>query len=363
MSQQGSQNDSSMDALWIAAVAMLIAIMVKIWFGEELSWLYSRVRLGWIQVITSVWEKPNLMAAKRMLLTRDISEISGAQLGQLSKDLRFFMFPFWGALVGYIGYKAIKKNPGKRFRRRLSRADLAKEMSEFFPWTLPALQQDLLKAPIHKGKWAMAFPPLQFARQYGLLNGKVLDEKRAEKLFASQLGKLWAGPDRLNKYNKALFATFAAQVCRDKDGADAAQRELVVSITQNKPNFTVSDKLFELYKNDPRVVRICNRHAYQYTVLMALFQEGKVIGIFPPNHFLWLRPLNRKMWLTINCILRRTYFAEVAGIYAHYLAERVAKHRIEYPYVKKAVAALDLALRDTLFETAVEETEAPTHNV
>ena len=348
MSQQG-QNDSSLDALWIAGIFIALFFVAKVWLGEEIAWVYTKLRLVWIQVITLFWEKENLMLAKHMLLTRKVSELTPEQLSMLSKDLRFFMYPFWAAFVGYIGYKSIKKNPGRRFKRKLSRQDLAKEMSEFFPWTIPALQQDLLKEPIHEGKWSMAKNPLQFAREYGLLNGKSLDEKRADKLFALQVGKLWSGPERLNKYTKAVFGCLIAQVCQDKDGADAAQRELAISVSRGNPNFTVSNALVKKYKDDPRVLAICARHAYQYTVLMALFEEGKAIGIFPPNHFLWLKPINRQLWFVIDCVLRKTYYAEVAGIYAHFLAEKVCGHKIEYPYTKMATKALDIALRDVIF--------------
>ena len=348
MSQQG-QNDASMDSLWIAGILIALFIVAKVWLGEEIAWVYTHIRLAWIQVITLFWEKDNLMLAKHMLLTRKVSELSPEQLSMLSKDLRFFMYPFWAGIVGLIGYRAIKHNPGKRFRRRLTRQDLAKEMSEFFPWTIPALQQNLLEEPIDSGKWAMAKNPLQFAREYGLLNGKSLDEKRADKLFALQLGKLWSGPDRLNKYSKAVFGCLIAQVCQDKDGADGAQRELAINVSRGNPKFTLSDALIAKHRNDPRVLDICARHAYQYTVMMALFEEGKAIGIFPPNHFLWVKPVNRQLWFVLDCVLRKTYYAEVAGIYAHFLAEKVCGHKIEFPYTKKATLALDIALRDVVF--------------
>ena len=98
---QNSQNDNSMDAMWIAAIAIGLFLIVQIWFGENLAWVYSKIRHAWITVITTVWEKENLMMAKRMLQTKHISELSSGQLSQLSTDLRLFMVPFWGALVGW----------------------------------------------------------------------------------------------------------------------------------------------------------------------------------------------------------------------------------------------------------------------
>lgn len=350
-----NQQDNSLDALFIAGVLLLGYVMAKIWFGEEIAYIYTKVRWVWMKAITFVWEKDNLMAALRLMETRHIKEITPEQLSQFSKDLKFFMFPIWGGLVGWFGWKVIKRNPGRRFRRKLERDTLAHEMSLDFPWILPALNQDLIKLPIDEGPWAMATPPLVFARKFNLLNGRSIDHRRAEKLFATQLGGLWNGYNRLNPETKALFACFAAQICRDKDGADEALRELVVSISADKPVYTKSLELLKKYGDDPRVQQIVSKHAYQYTVMIALFDAGKSIGIFPPNHFLWCRPRKRVLWYSLNCVMRRTYFPEVSGIYAHYLAEKVCGHKLELPYVSKAVLALEVALKDIKFEASEDE--------
>lgn len=337
--------------LWVGGFLIVLYLIVQVWFGEYIALAHVKMRLGWLKAITFVWEKENLMAAMRMIETRHVREITGAQLSQLSSDLRFFMFPLFAGFIGWYAWGAIKKNPSQKFKRVLGRKDLAIEMSKDFPWALPALQQDLIKASIHKGRWAMALTPLQFARKYALLNGRNVDTARAEKLFSSQLGKLWTGPKRLPPATRAIFACFAAQVCRDKKGANDALRELVISISSSSPVWTKSNALLKKYADDPRVLRICNNHAYQYTVMISMFDAAKKIGVFPPNFFLWLRPRNRKLWLVLNCVLSRTYFCEVSGIYAHYLAEIVAGHKIEKPFVSKAVDALELALRDMDWDT------------
>ena len=354
MSQQ--QNDNSLDMLWMMALILGAIIVLKIWLGDEIIWFYVQLRMMWLKVITFVWEKENLMQAKNYVLSRKTTELNAKQLSELSNMLRFFMFPFWAGLVGWVGWNVIKKNPGRRFRRKLTRKDLAFEMSGEFPWSLPALQQDLLKASIHEGTWSMAKNPLNFSLEYGLLEGgKTLNKGRADSLFASQLGNLWSGPERLNKYSRAIFGCLIAQVCRDKEGSIEALKELVVSISAKKPVFTKSDALVKKYKDDPRVLAICERHAYQYTVLAALFEQGKEIGICPPNHMLWLKPINRRLWFVLDCVLRRTFFAEVAGVYAHFLAEKIAGHKIEMPYTQKATLALEIALRDVLLDPVKNE--------
>lgn len=356
MSQGGSQ-DSSMDGLYLAGILLFAVIVIQIFFGEQVAWLYVKVRQAWLLAITTVWPQQDLVDALRLIKTRKVSELTGEQLSHLSTVLRWFMFPVWGGLFAWVAWKGFSRNPGRSFRRVLTRQTLAKEMSRDFPWTLPVLSLDLVKEPIDEGPWAMALTPLQFARKYSLLRVRQVDMPDAEKLFATQLGRLWTKPERLNPYTRALFACFAAQAMRDSEGADEAMRELVVSISAGQPQFTKAAALFEKYAHAPEIEDICARHAYQSTVLIALFAEGKQTGIFPPNHFLWLKSINRTLWFSLNCVLRRTCFPEVAGIFSHYQAELVAGHPIEVPQIKAAAVALAAAISEIAFEPEKDRKE------
>lgn len=355
MSQGQSQNDNSMDSLWIAGFLLVGFIVFQIWFGEQLAWLYLQIRWVWLKAITLVWEKDSMVATLQMIETKHVREWSTEQLGAVSSELRWFLFPVWGFFVYRMGMRAIRTNPGNRYKRVLGRPELALEMSQDFPWTLPALKENLLDADINSGPWAMADRPIDFIRKYALVSGRTLARERAEKLFSAQLGKLWTGADSLNKNTKALYACFAAQICRDKDDAVLALAELARTISAGAPSYARSDALLAKHRNDPRILEICGNHAYQYTVLIAMFDEAKKAGIMPPNFFLWLRPTNRVLWLVLNCVRRRTPFAEVSGIYAHFLAEKTAGHRIERPYIMKAVDALEKSLRDVRFAPITED--------
>jgi intracellular multiplication protein IcmP len=346
---QGSQ-DNSMDGMYIAAAVLFSVLVIQFFFGEQVAWVYVKLREAWLVVITSVWPKADLVDALRLIRTRSVAELTADQLSGFSTSLRWFMFPVWGGIFGWFAWRGFTRNPTRSFRRKLTRETLSKEMSMDFPWTLPVLDLDLAAEPIDQGPWSMALTPLQFARKYSLLRVRQVDIPDAEKLFATQLGRLWTTPERLNPYMRALFACFAAQMMRDTEGANKAMRELVVSITAGQPKFTQSAALFDKYANVPQVKAICDKHAYQVTVLIAMFTEGKQAGIFPPNHFLWLKPLNRTMWFSLNCVLRRTCFAEVAGVFSHYHAEVVAGRAIEVPQVKAASVALAAAIAEISFD-------------
>ena len=83
---QNNQNDSGMDMLWVGGVLIVLYLIVQIWFGEHIAAVHLKVRWAWLKAITFIWEKDNLMAALRMLETRHVREITGAQLSQISSD-------------------------------------------------------------------------------------------------------------------------------------------------------------------------------------------------------------------------------------------------------------------------------------
>ena len=113
-----------------------------------------------------------------------------------------------------------------------------------------------------------------------------------------------------------------------------------------KPNYKLADGLVNLYKNDERVLKIMNKHAYNYTALASLYEAACKNGVLPPNYFLWLRVINRNLYYFLNCVGRRVSWVEVGGIYSHWKAEKVSRHRIEKPFVVKAREGLEKALEE-----------------
>jgi intracellular multiplication protein IcmP len=51
----------------------------------------------------------------------------------------------------------------------------------------------------------------------------------------------------------------------------------------------------------------------------------------------------------LNSIGRQTAFTEIAGPFAHWLAERRLERKLSVPMVDEAVNALDTALKDVLY--------------
>ncbi len=63
--------------------------------------------------------------------------------------------------------------------------------------------------------------------------------------------------------------------------------------------------------------------------------RGTRDGVQASADFLWLKPIDRRLWYMLNTVGRQTPFAEVAGPYAHWLAEREMGKRILMLWLKK----------------------------
>jgi intracellular multiplication protein IcmP len=97
-------------------------------------------------------------------------------------------------------------------------------------------------------------------------------------------------------------------------------------------------------------------HAYVLTVMAAMLVGARDDGVQSSADFLWLKPVDRKLWYMLNTVGRQTPFAEVAGVYAHWLAEKEAGKRMLVPMVEEATKALEIALKEVVYRRD-EETE------
>ena len=77
-----------------------------------------------------------------------------------------------------------------------------------------------------------------------------------------------------------------------------------------------------------------------------MLEYARGTGVFPPSYFIWLKPRDRTLWYALNCVGRQVAFVEVAGIFGHWKAEQIAAHKIDTPYVAKAVDGLERALSE-----------------
>ena len=116
-----------------------------------------------------------------------------------------------------------------------------------------------------------------------------------------------------------------------------------------KFDYSGVDQLCAKHEKTVPVQEILQRHAYVSTVMAAMLEAARSDGVQASADFLWLKPLDRRMWYTLNTVGRQTPFVEVAGIFAHWVAEKGANKKLLVPMVEEATKALELALQEVVY--------------
>ena len=80
--------------------------------------------------------------------------------------------------------------------------------------------------------------------------------------------------------------------------------------------------------------------------MASLLQASRDDGVVPSSEFLWLKPIDRRLWYVLNCVGRQTPYSEVAGPFAHWKAERAMKRKMLVPMVDEAIRALEIAIKE-----------------
>jgi intracellular multiplication protein IcmP len=179
------------------------------------------------------------------------------------------------------------------------------------------------------------------------------DKIRAKVIFCQQLGPLWVGIDQLKPYQKALFAALCAYTCYQRDEAEAFLAKIERSVTKAKIkkadfDFSGMDNLLKKYSQNPEVKRIIEKHAYLYTVFTELLVAARRSGIVANSGYLWLKPVDRQLWYTLNNVGRKAVFTETAAVHAHWLAEKKLGFALTEPMVEEAIIGLEEAAKSRI---------------
>lgn len=243
-----------------------------------------------------------------------------------------------------------------------------------WPQITPVLKLDLVKEDIDKGPWAMALTPMQFAKKYGLLQKEKkvvtaftmsaklrhqvtveIRKDEAHRVFVLQLGDYWKNLEALPIATKALFAVFAARINRDRNGAQELLLQIADSAQTGKLNFSGVGGLLRKHVKNKLIARTVHSHAYVLTVMASMLTLARNDGVLASADFLWLKPVDRRLWLMLNSVGRQTVFSEVAGPFAHWNVERVMGRPLRSPRVDEAVNGLEAAIKDILYMEEEDE--------
>lgn len=254
-----------------------------------------------------------------------------------------------------------------RYKKTYNMGRLVTEETVSWPQITPVAKVDLVHTNIHQGPWAMALTPMQFAKKHRLLQEErilvsdpvtmlqspkvVVSLRRDEtyQVFSLQLGRYWTGIEHLNPHTKALFAVFAAREGRDQDGAKKLLMHIASSAATGKLDFSGTNELLEKHKNNKKIIQLTQNYAFVLTVMASMLLLAREDGVLASADFLWLKPIDRPLWFMLNSVGRQTPFVEVAGPFAHWLAEQKFGQKLSVPMIDEAVNALEGAIKEVIY--------------
>lgn len=375
MQQGGGQNASDQTASFFWYIVLIAVAVLVIWFlGKKyLVPPLFYIRTMEMYVIEYVLKGYNYLATMVHLPIAGVARIQHAvdfmansnpkkvtidQVEYVSNVAGYyFRYPVIAVLL-VLGYFAAFRHRSGSYVTTYSMKTLKKAEAINWPEITPVKDLDLIKQNINEGPWAMAKLPLDYCKEHDLLVQVVKDGKRiwtishgaAEKLFVMQMGSMWESVDKLPIHMKALFVICIARSDRDKKTSLGLLKQISLSANSSgQLDFTGVEELAQKYKDHKLLKWVVQRHAYVYTVMSRLLEIARAEGVLATAEFLWLKPYDRRLWYVLNTVGRVTPTIEVAGVYAHLLAEKKLERRLRTPVVSEAVRGLELAIEEILF--------------
>lgn len=358
--QGGQQRDTGeLEILWIAVGLILLATAIFFLFRVQILSFFLWIKYIELKTISYFIVDANFQGLIAWTNQTNPTRVSFYTLGLLSNEIgSTIKYP---CLVVSIIFIAViwYKHPESGFRDEETMQTLSDKLRETFPAINIVHGLELTKTPIGEGPWAMGMTPIEFAKHYRLIhrddNEKIVfDAFKARMIFTEQLGDLWPGVENLLPHQKAIFAILATFINYKRDEAEAKMEEIARAITPRalktgKISFNTQGLLAK-YGKTPAVEDITKRHAYTGTVFSEMLTQARTSGIVLNSLYLWLKPVDRKLWYILNNVGRKAVFSEAAGIHAHWLAEKRLGFPIEQPMIDEAVSALDEAIQSRIIK-------------
>ena len=371
---QQQSGDRSLDFLWL--IVLIVGGILLIWyFGKvyismgvfkvklyEIAAVefFAKYWLGLAKILN--WPVPNLQIlhdCKTIIHSSYGSAVEFKLLSDLSLAVgNFIRFPVIAILLG-LGAVLCIGGGAQRYRTTYTMNQFKMEEHENWPQITPVVKLELTKTPLDKLPWAMAQDPMRFCKKYNLLQEEVKKDGKttvtlkrgvAYRVLSLQLGPRWRGVEFLPDYLQALFAIFAARINGEKQIAEELIDKIAASSVNGKPEFFNAREILLKHVNAKRVVKVVSLHGYVTTVMASLLSAAREVGVVSTSEFIWLKAIDRRMWYMLNSVGRYTAVSEIAGAFAHWLAEKKLGLPLMVPMVEEAVKGLEVALSEVLYK-------------
>lgn len=360
--QQGQgSSDNSMAPVWIIILLFITGFFIWKLGHQYIVHFVFQVNIWQAKLVNLFINNPELSNQINLMQTIPPASVDWNLLVSMTKAVGDFMrYPVVLVLIA-LAIFLYNSNITLKFRRTHDMKTLRSQEQFNWPAIMPIIKEDLVSQDLSKGPWAMALSPMEFARKYNLLkkDDALLDNPLpgqemtagirrgdAKRVFTMQLGPYWEGFEHCSPQAYCLAAVFMARMNRDRDAATHILQVIDKTFVTGKPDFSVAKPVMKKYQNSELVQEIVSQHAYMLTVMASLLQGARDDGVVPSSEFLWLKPVDRRLWYMLNCIGRQTPFSEVAGPFAHWRAEKEMGRRCLVPMIDEAIKALEIAVKE-----------------
>lgn len=363
MAQQAQQqgSDSGMAPVWIMVLLFISGFLIWKTGHQYIVMFVFQINILQAKLVNLFLHNEQLNNLIYLMQTVDPNAVDWEQLMDTSRAVGDFMRYHVVLALVVMAIVLYQSNIKLKFRKAHDMKSLRAQEQFNWPAIMPIVKEDLVNQDVNTGPWAMALTPMEFARKYKLLkkDDVLLDNPvpgmemtagirrgDAKRVFTLQLGPYWDGFEHCSPQAYALAGIFMARLNRDRDAANKILSVLDRTFVEGKPDFTVARAVVEKYKNTELVQEIVAKHAYTLTVLASLLESARQDGVVPSSEFLWLKPVDRRLWYMLNCVGRQTPYAEVAGPFAHWRAEKEMGRRSLVPMIDEAIKALEVAIKE-----------------
>lgn len=370
--QPGNSSDNSLDFLWM--IVLIVGGLALTWYFGQRYIVAAVLSVRFYEIVFIEFILRGYAAVASLLhlplpntdnLTGIVNIINNPpatmpleQLQTISNAVgQYYMIPA-AILIMVMAAFTYFANVTEKFKHVYSMETLRRAENKIWPQITPVMKLDLVKQDLDEGSWATSQTPRLFANKYNLLFETktdrelqvTLNEGAAYRIFAMQVGQFWRDIESFPMHIQALYAIFLARANHDREAADKLLDQIAVSATTDKLDFKGVKELVAKHRTSKPALYAERRHAYLLTVMMTLLELARTDGVLATAEFLWLKPIDRSLWYVLNSVGRQTAFPEVAGAYAHWLAEKKFDRPLRVPMVDEAVKAMSAAIKEVKYE-------------
>ncbi len=152
--------------------------------------------------------------------------------------------------------------------------------------------------------------------------------------------------DRFSNEGKALLALWAAVAFGGKEGRDefCKYRDKLnwssYKTADGKANLSLVQPLYNKYRTNPGLNKIFAIHHWEHTALYTLLGLAQKKGRFTTAEVLWLRPINRVMFFSMNTCGAHTPHTEAATTFSQRVYEQMCARQKCLPLMRNGQGEL-----------------------